>query len=308
MVPGAQQPTAALRRAAALATGLAVGIAALAGCSTDGAAAPAPAGVDASALSGTLAQTREDEVRGVAVVRLVSTRAATVVSLRLDWPGLAPAPATTTDYPLAPGVPVDLPVAYGPAVCGTSTEGVPLAAADPPTGPPSAEVVLAGSAAPTVVVLADPGSLELAQRLHARSCRAQALDAAVGVALGPTWTPTRRTDGSPGLAGTLLVTRRVVGDPVRVVGLEGSVLLAFEPRATLPTEVSGARLVLPVVVGTSGRCDGHALGEAKKTYELTVLVSLGDAEAAAMPVSPDPAARPQLWRTLLAGCAAQAAS
>jgi hypothetical protein len=127
-------------------------------------------------------------------------------------------------------------------------------------------VVLAGAGA-RVVVLDDAASLELAQRLYARSCRAQAIEAAVGLTLAPTWTPTRRADGTPGLAGTLVVAPRVIGEPVRVVGLEGSVLMAFEPRTALPAPVAGDRLALPVVVGGSGRCDGHALGEAKKTYE-----------------------------------------
>ena len=253
-------------------------------------------------LRGTLAQNREDEVRGVAVVRLTASEPGTVTSLRLQWPGLAPAAASSPDYPLVPGVPVDLPVAYGAALCGTSTEGAPRADAPPPTAAPSAQVVLAGAGS-RVVLLDDAASLELAQRLYARSCRAQALEAAVGLNLAPTWTPTRRADGTPGLAGTLVVAPRVIGEPVRVVGLEGSVLMAFEPRAALPAPVAGDRLALPVVVGSSGRCDGHALGEAKKTYELTVLLALGEAEATPVLVRPDPQVRARMWRTILAGCA-----
>ena len=296
-----------MRRTTAAAAVLAVAAGALAGCSqgtdaTTGSPASTTTGAPGG-LHGTLAQNREDEVRGVAVVRLTASEPGTVASLRLAWPGLAPAAESTPDYPLVPGVPVDLPVAYGPALCGTTTEGVPLADAPPPTAPPSAQIVLAGSAAPAVVVLDDAASLDLAHRLYARSCRAQALEAAVGVALAPTWTPTRRADGTPGLAGTLVVARRVVGVAVRVVGLEGSVLLAFDPLAALPAPVVGERLALPVVVGTSGRCDGHALGEAKKTYELTVLISLGEAEAAPVLVRPDPQVRPRMWRTILAGCA-----
>ena len=207
-----------------------------------------------------------------------------------------------------PGVPVDLPVAYGPALCGTSTEGAPLADSPPPTAVLSAQVVLAGSGGPTVVVLDDSASLDLAQRLYTRSCRAQALEAAVGLTLAPTWTPTRRADGSPGLAGTLVVALRVIGDPVRVVGLEGSVLMAFEPRTALPAPVPGDRLALPVVVGSSGRCDGHALGEAKKTYELTALIALGGADPAPVLVRPDPQVRARMWRTILAGSAFAARS
>ena len=272
------------------------------GAGTAGGATSPPAGPPQ--LRGTLAQNREDEVRGVAVVRLTAGEPGTVASLRLQWPGFAPAADSSPGYPLVPGVPVDLPVAYGPALCGTSTEGAPLADPPPPTAAPSAQVVLAGSGGPTVVVLDDSASLDLAQRLYTRSCRAQALEAAVGLTLAPTWTPTRRADGSPGLAGTLVVELRAVGESARVVALEGSVLMDFDPRTALPAPVAGDRLALPVVVGTSGRCDGHALGEAKKTYELTVLISLGEAEAAPVLVRPDPQVRPRMWRTILAGCAA----
>ena len=296
----------AVPRARVAAAAVIVVAGSLAACSTgaDGASTAASAAspsVGPTELRGTLAQNREDEVRGVAVVRLTASEPGTVTSLHLQWPGLAPATATSPDYPLVPGVPVDLPVAYGPALCGRSTEGAPLADPPPPTAAPSAQVVLAGSGT-RVVVLDDSSSLDLVQRLYARSCRAQAIAAAVDVALAPTWTPTRRADGSPGLAGTLVVAPRAVGEAVQVVGLEGSVLMAFETRVPLPADVRG-RLALPVVVGTSGRCDGHALGEAKKTYELTVLLALGDAPAVPVLVRPGPQVRPRMWRTILAGCA-----
>jgi hypothetical protein len=256
-------------------------------------------------LTATLAQNREDEVKGVAVVRLTNHGDATVhvSSLSLAWAGLAPAEPTTPDYSLAPGVPTDLPVALGAATCARTADGAPDPATSPPTDPPAAAVTVDGTT--TVVVMDVEDSRALAARLFARSCQQQAVASAVDVQFGPTWHPTT-VDGTPAQAGSIVVRRRVSTATITITALEGSVLLDFAPTSprVLPKWLapSTKAAVIPVTLRTSGRCDGHALGESKKTYVLTALVDIGDGTARPVTVLPAEADRPVIWRTILDGC------
>jgi hypothetical protein len=280
----------------------------LAGCGTIGGTTAEPSRTTTAStdvLTALLAQNREDEVKGLAVVRLTNHGDATlqVSSVSLAWPGLAPAEPTTPDYPLAPGVPTDLPVALGAATCATNAAGAPDPGTTPPADPPTAKVTVGGTV--KVVVMDDADSRALAARLLARSCQQQAAADAVDVQFGPTWHPTR-VDGTPAQAGSLVIRRKASTARITVTALEGSVLLDFAPTSpgVLPKWLapSTKAAVVPVTLKTSGRCDGHGLGESKKTYILTVLVDLGDGTPQPITVSPAPDDRPAIWATILAGC------
>ncbi|MEZ5117508.1 MAG: hypothetical protein R2737_14705 [Candidatus Nanopelagicales bacterium] len=265
-----------------------------------GAATTAPP----AALSGTLVQNRNDEAAGVMRVRLVSEDPVTVKGLEVRWPGFAStAGPVTPDYPLAAGVPADLALPLVPAACGDP----PLPSPPPPDGPPVAVVTTrdpSGATATADVLLS--GSEDTTGRLVARSCRAQALAYAVDVRLADAYEE-REVEGIPVLRTDLVVTRRNADGPVRVTGLDGSVLIDWAPAdgATLPETLDAgtAELVLPVDLRTAGRCDGHSLGESKKTYELDVLVDVDGAVAPATVVVP-PEVQPRMWRVITGGCAA----
>ncbi len=292
------------RRAAALLVGALL----LAGCSAETASTSATGTSGASGapapLTATLAQNREDEVRGVAVVRLTNHGETTVhiSDLALRWPGLAAADPDHPDYPLAPGVPTDLPVALGAAACAT-TAGQPDPASTPPADPPAAALTADGEQ--HLVVMGDADSRALAARLFQRSCQNQAVAAAVDVSFGPAWHPTT-VGGTAAQAGSLVLRRKASTATITLTALEGSVLLDLEPASpgAVPLRLSpGTKAaVLPVTLRTSGRCDGHGLGESKKTYVLTALVDTGDGTARPVTVSPALDDRPAIWHTILEGC------
>lgn len=88
-----------------------------------------------------------------------------------------------------------------------------------------------------------------------------------------------------------------------MVSVDGSVLLGLalasapDPGgASLPAGQAAVRL--PVKVRSTLRCDGHSLGESKKTYAFDVVVDVGDGENRPYALTPDPAAR-ALMQTLI---------
>ena len=293
---------------AALVAGLLVlvaGLLVLVGCSGSAGPRGSPSsGTPAAAgLVGALSQNREDEVRGVVAIRLTATtRPLTVRRIAVDWSGLRPAAPTTPDYPLSPGVPADLPVPYGAALCGVPAD--PAAAV--PDDPPTAVLLVDDAGAAREIRLALTVDGDLLTRLFAPSCRRQALDAAVEVRLGGAWAR-MNVAGRPALRGAVELTRRRSDAPLRVTAIDGSVLLSIRPAAPARDPLLGvargqSRGSLPVVVASSGRCDGHALGESKKTYVFTVAVDAG-AGPVAVDVTPAAAsARAAMWRVITATC------
>ena len=88
-------------------------------------------------------------------------------------------------------------------------------------------------------------------------------------------------DGAPVLRGTIVLSRGSSTSAIDVVDLDGSVLLTLDaspparvPLLTLPAAEQIA--LLSVDVGSTLRCDGHSLGESKKTYVFDVGLDLGD--------------------------------
>lgn len=251
-------------------------------------------------LAASLNQQREDLARDVLQVRLHNTgRAAVVVrTLALDWPGLATSPSTP-NYPLGPGVLVDLPIGYGPARCA----GTPPA--DPGTGVAAVTVEADGVSRTVRLSLADP--YRLLATLSAQDCQRQALARAVTVSFGPTWT-TATHDGLPALRGELVVVRRETAAPIAVTSVDGSVLLTLEPvragqQPLLTLGPGVGRAALPVDVTTTGRCDGHALGESKQTYLFQVILDVGALREQGVTLEPDHAVQERMWDVLTRGCA-----
>ena len=247
-------------------------------------------------LAGALQQYREDEVNGVLQVAVTNAGPTPLVIERLevDWPGFAEPPAAAPAYRLGPGLTADLPVPLAAADCS--------AAANPqeqgPTTPAVALVQVAGGG---VVRLPLPESDAL-ERIFTTDCRRQDTAAQVGLAFGPEWV--RGGVGSDAvLSGTLDVTRRNAVGEVGVVSVDGSVLLGLALAgapgpggALLPAGQAATRL--PVEVRSTLRCDGHSLGESKKTFVFDVVVDVGDGEGRPYALTPDAAAR-ALMQTLI---------
>ena len=251
-------------------------------------------------LTGTLGQYREDEVASRLQVSLLLASPAElhVTALTLRWPGLATQP-TAPDYPLIPGLLVDLPVPYSNAVCGADP-----AAAKAPAEPAHA-LVSSSDGATVDLLLADPTGL--LTRIFAASCRLQAIAASVSLRLVGPWVDVS-VNGKPGNTGSLVVTRTgTSGRVVRITAVAGGGVLldlvaghAGALPLVLPADGSGARL--PVGIVATGRCDGHAFGESKKTWVFYVDVDPGDGVVTPVPVSPVQADRAQLYRRLQLAC------
>lgn len=245
----------------------------LAGC------AAAPSGGSASTpdktaptapnLVGALQQYREDEVTHTLKVVLTNagTSTARVSSLRVAWPGLAGTDEAQVDYDIPPGATVALKVPYGDAVCSTPSR---------PTDPVVAEIVTPDAQLTLPLTASDL----LLEKLWDQDCARQRLLDAVDVGFGDTWTPTTQ-DGAPVLRGSLVLTRGSSTSAIEVLDLDGSVLLtldatppADDPLLTMPADA--ARAELSIDVGSTLRCDGHSLGESKKTYVFDVGLDLGE--------------------------------
>jgi len=251
---------------------------------------------DRPPLAGTVQQYREDEVEGLLQVSLTNRGPATVVIERIElaWPGFAESPVAEPAYRLAPGITADLPLALAPADCSASDDPQDQG----PTAPAVARVRLAGGASVEVPL---PDSPALGRAFTA-DCRRQHIASQVQLAFGPDWVRSGQGADSV-LTGSLELTRRDAVGEVAVVSVDGSVLLALalagDPGplgASLLPDEDTARF--PVEVRSTLRCDGHSLGESKKTFVFDGVVNLGDGEDRPYALTPDAAGR-ALMQTLI---------
>ena len=257
----------------------AVALAVLAGLTACGSPAPVvPAPVDAAppgpALSAQLVQHRADVVRRVVQVQTTASADGGRVRVRqveLRAPGFAPGPPATVDAVLAPGLPVDLPVVLGSAVCGTGRPG----------GDPALAVVQVADRDATVE-LPLPGADVLLGRLHDAECREQAVRAALDVQVLPGWTDVATPDGAAVEVVVRLARRPGASGEARVDELGDNILLSVRPVPDRPAPVlvlapGQASADLRVRLGVQ-RCDGHALAESKRTAVLRLQVTGGGQE------------------------------
>lgn len=221
-------------------------------------------------LAASIRQFREDEVVGVLQIELVRSREVTelltVRSVRLAWPGLAPVAPTERMVVVAPGQRVDVPTPLAEAT-GCGAGDVPSYAGG------HVEAVVDGPGDVPVTVeaplLADAQTAF--DNVWGTACRKQRVDRLVGLEFDPAWVRSDDAQG-PAATGTLVVTRRAASGFVEIEGVDGSVLLVTDPiRGRLRSMERGtSELRVPVTVRASGRCDGHALGDSKKTYDFQV--------------------------------------
>lgn len=264
---------------------LVVGMVVLAGCADDhpqGEPAPAPSTAPPldTAADVTLQQYRADEVAHRIGIQVTNRTGAPIeiATARIVWPGLAPIEPTTIGYPVAPGVPVDLRVDYGAAVCSDPPQFEDAL----PTDPPTVEVTTTAGDTRRWPVVDERGVLA---RVHGLDCRRQALEHLVRVELGRSWTTNAEGDA---VTGELILTRRNAEGPASLTGISGSVLINVDLAPGAATTLTGDTLAVPIVVTGAGRCEAHALADSKKTYDFQVTIAVDGADAS-ISVSPDPA-------------------
>lgn len=251
-------------------------------------------------MTASLNQARSDygsQQVGVQVTNTGDT-AFTVESVRLVWSRLPESPETPKDTEFPPGLTVDLTTTLGPADCS----GYPTAEPEPP----AAQLEVASRDEPITVRLDDHGRAWL-QRLYADACDEAALRAVADVRLLDRWTRIE-VGGVPYLRGWIELDRKSDGEPVTVTSLRGSVLLSFQPiRPGHPVAtLSGDQpmLRIPVRVGSTVLCTGHALGGSTQTFLLSAYVRHGDASAQRVLLVPDEATKERILDVVHDSCEA----
>lgn len=261
------------------------------GAETDDLTSPPP-------MTVSLAQARSDYGTQQVGVRVTNTgdTAFTVESVRLVWSRLPESPETPKDTELPPGLAIDLTTTLGSADCS----GYPTTEAEPP----AARLEVAGRDEPITVRLDDPGRAWL-QRLYADACDEAALRAVADVRLLDRWTRIE-VGGVPYLRGWIELDRKSGDEPVTVTSLRGSVLLSFEPilrRHPIATLAGDEpRLRIPVRVGSTVLCTGHALGGSTQTFLLSAYVRHGDASAHRVIMVPDEATKERILDVVHDAC------
>jgi hypothetical protein len=224
-------------------------------------------------LRASVLQLRHEE--GTATVHLHLTNTGSepveIASVRLGGPALTSAEATPVvdeARTIQPGQLMTAPGAYEPPRC------------DAPQQPATLTVTLADGE--ELAVPMDGDGQQLVDRLVERDCGLARIEESVRIRFLPGWR-IRTVDGSRAMVGTLALDRRLDGSgALEVMGVRGSVLLDFgllraRQSYTMRPDDDSARL--PVVLVPAGRCDGHALGQSRQTFLLSVFVQLqGQAE------------------------------
>jgi hypothetical protein len=248
----------------------------------------APEPQPAPDLSVTVVQQRIDEAtRIVGVEATNNTSAAVHISaIRLSGAGLV-GRSVPRDSVLQPGIPVAMRTSYGPPDC------------DDRTGRVVAHLDVDGR---TVDYPVDDEGQDWISRLLDADCAGIELEQTAAVRLRG---PYRRAvvNGEPRLHAQLVMTRRSPGDAVDVRSLDGSVLLDFRPAGPLVDLLADEqRAVTPVLLGSNGRCDAHALGGSTQTFLLAAFVRLGDAPQQRVVLIPPPAVRDRVLAVVGRAC------
>jgi hypothetical protein len=236
-----------------------------AGCTDSGTASsggrrsPGPAAVPASDLHASVTQSRFDE--GTARLRAGvvngSDRDITVTGATLVWDGLGFSSGRRPPEPVHPGQASAFTVDYGSPRCGRA-----------PRARPRLQAVVDGRTRRLPLHVDEPGLL---RRLRAAACARVLLDRQLSVRLA-LQRATVGTGTAERLPGRLVLTRSgdagTAARPVHVVALRGSVLFDLSATSPLPTTSSRTtdRLEVPLSVGSTLRCDGHARGQASQPF------------------------------------------
>ncbi len=110
-------------------------------------------------------------------------------------------------------------------------------------------------------------------------------------------------DGEPWLRGQLEITRRSPGGTVDLRSLGGSVLVELRPTGRLrDLRGSDKRAVTPVLVGSNGRCDEHALVESTRTFPLSAYVRRLDHPQQRVQLTPSAKGQNRILKVIFEAC------
>jgi hypothetical protein len=288
---------------------LLVGVAACGSDQPDSVARPSTStAIEATTIPGLTAileQYREDEIKHQLSVQITNASSSRieVSDLQLQWAGLLPVAPFEKEYPISPGLRVDLPVNFGLAVCDDPPSGREVTPDVPAVA--IAHGVVDGTGPPRAIAIPIEDTGRILDKVFRQDCQTQRLARAATLAWGTEWVPGTTPDGRPAATGVLTITRNVGTEPLTITRVNGSVLMRFETASTEPVLVLGPdeqSAVIPVTAVQSGNCDPHALIESKKTFIILVDLAIGDSEPVGDTVTFDNASRPVLNEMINASC------
>jgi hypothetical protein len=229
-------------------------------------------------------QTRTKENTRKIALRTTNTGdgAFTIDAIHLVWPGMPEAAWTPKSSLFAPGQTIDLTMLYGDPDCS----GYPAV----PQEQPIAELRFAGADEP-VTAEVDAKGVGWLHRLYRHECALAALYDVVDIELSGPWTRTQ-VAGEPQMRGYVELDRVGSQEPVTVTSVFGSILVRMVPAdggrpvATLAGNQPGLRI--PVLLGSTNRCDDHGLSGATQNFLLSVFARHGTAPVQRIIVSPPP--------------------
>jgi hypothetical protein len=245
---------------------LTVLLGALVGCSSKppAVAPPPPLRLDAS-----VTQNRFDEGTTVLLAGVTnkSNRDIRVTRATIAWDALAFRSVRLPGDAIHPTQTAAFRIRFGDPRCGKPSRTRPVLVAE-----------IDGRTRRLRLRVEDPGLLV---RLQVKACAQQRLDRAASVELRMA-SRTIRVAREEYLPADLVLRRRSGSvAPVRVVDLDGSVLIELLPRhgrRSLPVVLEPGRptLDVPVLFGSAHRCDGHARGQSSQTFLFSAFVRVGD--------------------------------
>ncbi len=243
----------------------------------------------APAVSLSFTQLLPDEGTEKGLLRVTNTSADDlhVTGIGMDWPGYGAAFRQDKDSVLAPDQTMDLRLTLPGPDCDD-------------TGAPVVGVVESDRG--TVrQPLVDTGEAYL-RRLWTLQCSERLVADALDLRYGPRWT--RRGEGKgSSILGTLELRRREGDEPVRLLGVRGSVLydVRLPGRTELPAGAPAASLPIEILPGN--RCDEHALGQATAPFVFRLELALGSSGPLKLIVEPPPGGQDEASAMLVRACA-----
>ena len=225
------------------------------------------------------------------------TETFTVVGIRLDSPGFEQLPFAGRPGRFQRGATIDLPTAYGAALCGDGIGVDPAYAAVQVQRPD-------GLIEEARVPIEAPD--DILDRIHSEECHLIELAAAVGVTLGGF--TLAQDDGEPVMQADITLTRGDNSEEIALSELRGSVVwdASFaEPDEPPPSMApQDSELAVPVVVRMTGRgCDAHVLSETKQPFLFVFFATFdgGEPQYGLLNVSDEQ--RNALWDYVEVACA-----
>ena len=198
----------------------------------------------------------------------------TVVDVALRSPLFEPVERDVHDYTVAARWRADLRMDVGASIC-PPTDGASML---------EMTVEIDGERQHGVVEI----DIDPIAKINTTECNEQYVHEHTDVVYGPDFDV---VDGA--LTTTITLTRRTGDEPITLTQARGSVLFVIKPGESLEPGVpmavmaSGVATASAPISITVGRCEAHAVADAKKPYLFAAWISVGDMEPAFVTMTPD---------------------